>query len=235
MSLSWASVLIRLPAPAKQSRNSGKQVQFEIDSQSDDSIAGAQHLIRQSSMLHLAPDDDPRIVSQQLVQHDEASDTVIEYGRHGDINPCNILWYDDTEKPGGILRGTLKLADFGQAELNSRKSRTSLRDVANTLTYRPPECDQYEGHSNLPIRQTYDIWCLGCVLLEFVAWMLGGSELVDKFADRRSAKDPDPQHPYKTDIFFQVTENFEGGHLEVTVKDAVIEVCTLSTYTIGMR
>ncbi|KAI8941651.1 hypothetical protein NX059_002864 [Plenodomus lindquistii] len=132
-----------------------------------------------------------------------------EYGRHGDINPKNILRYrgnieNEDEQSGNLytVGGTLAIADFGQAELNSFKTKTKRRDVANTMTYRPPECDI----ATAKIQQSYDIWCLGCVYLEFVAWFLGGRQLLRDFARQRLA--PDVFLSGKdTDTFFQVLTN----------------------------
>ena len=145
-----------------------------------------------------------------------------QYGRHGDINPGNILWYNNGADEPGVLKGTLKIADFGQAELNSLKSRTKPRDVANTLTYRPPECDTLAPSKKPLIRQTYDMWCLGCVFLEFVTWMLGGDELQERFTNLRDSEDFFQNHA-TTDTFFQVRRNSEN-RLEVTVKEAVTQV-----------
>lgn len=142
-----------------------------------------------------------------------------KYGRHGDITPGNILWFGDGSDDQEYLSGTLKLADFGQAELNSLLSKTQPKSVANTMTYRPPECDL----QHKPIRQSYDIWCLGCVLLEFVAWMLGGKKLLHDFSRSRLSLDIF-QHNKETDTFFQVTTNTWTRTPEVVVKKSVTDV-----------
>lgn len=136
------------------------------------------------------------------------------YGRHGDIHPGNILWFNDSPE------GTLKIADFGQAELNSKLSKTKQRDVANHLTYRPPECDIKPSF----IRQSYDIWCLGCVYLEFLTWLLGGRRLYDEFSFKRLSPDIF-QFNQKSDTFFQVVRNPESQTHEFMVKPAVTQVC----------
>lgn len=141
-----------------------------------------------------------------------------QFGRHGDITPGNILWYGTQLESAGTLSGTLKIADFGQAELNSKHSRTRERSVANTLTYRPPECDV---QPNL-IRQSYDIWCLGCVYLEFVTWMLGGASLLLQFSRLRNTPDRYMNNE-KTDTFFEFVESSDSNP-EVQVKSRVIEV-----------
>jgi serine/threonine protein kinase len=148
-----------------------------------------------------------------------------KYGRHGDINPGNILWYDDTNAEVGTLKGTLKLADFGQAELNSLLSRTKPRSVANTMTYRPPECDLQPKI----IRQSYDIWCLGCVYLEFVAWILGGEPLLLRFTLKRMTVDVF-QNNQLTDTFFQIVRDPETHKPKVMIKQAVTHVRSRSLH-----
>lgn len=140
------------------------------------------------------------------------------YGRHGDINPGNLLWFDSSLDHKGLLGGTLKIADFGQAEFNSEKTKTKPRMVAHTWTYRPPECDL----SPSLVRQTYDIWCLGCVYLEFVTWMLGGARLLASFVSRR--RSPDYFQPQDTDTFFHVAELSSPRDLQASVKEAVLQV-----------
>jgi serine/threonine protein kinase len=142
-----------------------------------------------------------------------------KYGRHGDINPGNILWYHGSSEGSATHNGTLKIADFGQAELNTLKSKTRQRDVANTMTYRPPECDS----SPTIIRQSYDIWCLGCVYLEFIAWMLGGEVLLTQFGLRRRAKDRYLNNEV-TDTFFEFVSNPDTAEVEVKIKSVVIMV-----------
>ncbi|KAF2714314.1 hypothetical protein K504DRAFT_394598 [Pleomassaria siparia CBS 279.74] len=149
----------------------------------------------------------------------EASIKPMRYGRHGDINPGNILWYNDVPGGKGTLRGTLKITDFGQAELNSSLSRTKRQSVAMTLTYRPPECDMQPR----VIRQSYDIWCLGCVFLEFVTWTLGGSELLNKFIIRRWTPDVLLQNNSRTDIFFKLVRHKDSHELEAIIKPEVTQ------------
>jgi serine/threonine protein kinase len=145
------------------------------------------------------------------------------YGRHGDIHPGNMLWFSPAQSERKSLGGTLKIADFGQAELNCYMSKTKPRSVAHTVTYRPPEYDI----PNAPISQVYDIWCLGCVYMEFVAWMLGGAKLVKRLSAQRLASDPS-QNRSLTDTFFQVVDivNFkrEPKIEDFKVKDKVFQV-----------
>lgn len=158
-----------------------------------------------------------------------SKDHEVKYGRHGDINPQNILWFANDK--GSLreswkrLRGDLKIADFGAAEMNSRWSKTGDRDVANTMTYRPPECDS----ADRTIRQSFDIWCLGCVFLEFVTWTIGGAGLVDTFAKKRRSRDPAYSNDV-TDTYFELLCNPSIGKTEAKIKVSVFQVC-LTTMT----
>ncbi|KAF7559256.1 hypothetical protein G7046_g4896 [Stylonectria norvegica] len=100
------------------------------------------------------------------------------YGRHGDIKPENIFLYRDPRDPSD--QGTLKIGDFGSAEFNTTQSRSNKANdhIATSRSYQPPECDLISGK----ISRSYDIWTMGCLYLEFVAWLLGGWELVRHLA-----------------------------------------------------
>ncbi|KAK7993700.1 6-hydroxy-D-nicotine oxidase [Apiospora arundinis] len=138
-----------------------------------------------------------------------------QFGRHGDLKPENILWFEGNENS----LGTLKIADFGQAELHEWHCKTQKRsEVADTMTYRSPE--YHFGDSKF--RQSSDIWSLGCLFLVFVAWTLGGEDLVSKFGKARSAIDT--YWGVNTDTFFAIKSLGDGTDAwSVMVKPAVIE------------
>ncbi len=144
------------------------------------------------------------------------------YGRHGDIKPKNILLFRDHEKPGD--RGTLVITDFGLTRFHSAGTKTYFanKNVVATVTYRPPECDM-EGCT---ISRSFDIWSLGCVLLEFVAWYLGGYGLVEEFVQDRKVWEP--VYNFHIDQFFEMVR--EGGNsngrLYARVKLEVHQVCS---------
>lgn len=140
------------------------------------------------------------------------------YGRHGDIHPGNMLWFSPKPNDNQLLGGTLKIADFGQAELNCYMSKTKPCNVAHTVTYRPPENDV----PNALISQVYDIWGLGCVYLEFVAWLLGGAKLVKKLSAQRLAPDLSRNRD-STDTFFQTIDPTTLRR-ELKIKDKVVQV-----------
>lgn len=138
-----------------------------------------------------------------------------QFGRHGDLKPENILWFEGSEG----APGTLKIADFGQAELHEWQCKTRKRsEDADTMAYRAPECHFEEGK----FRQSSDVWSLGCLLLVFVTWTLGGAELVNEFAQVRSAFDEYWGMP--SDTFFQSRSLQEPDTYSVTVKPAVVQV-----------
>ena len=109
-------------------------------------------------------------------------------GRHGDIKPENILWFQDEPDPelpecpaSAVPGGILKICDFGVTDYHSP---LSVSDVpadtvsAATTAYSPPELKR--GSTVSP---RYDSWSLGCVLLHFVTWYADGwQEGVDAFA-----------------------------------------------------
>ncbi|KAH6640364.1 kinase-like domain-containing protein [Chaetomium tenue] len=100
--------------------------------------------------------------------------------RHGDLKPENILCFQDgscavtrnKRKPAGpSIR--LVLTDVGISK--KHKGPTKQRDVTSTLVsttrYEPPEMEQTrEDHSKLSRR--FDMWSFGCILLEFLIWLL---------------------------------------------------------------
>jgi serine/threonine protein kinase len=128
------------------------------------------------------------------------------YGRHGDIKPSNVLWFD----------GTLKLTDFGVAEFHGTLSRSGLpkAGLRVSLDYRPPEV-VVDGGS---ISRSYDIWSMGCLYLELIAWLLGGDSLVEKFKVKRTpkrwAKDDHRSAP-----FFEVQDGGKMARVKKSVKE----------------
>jgi serine/threonine protein kinase len=142
-----------------------------------------------------------------------ASKRATVYGFHGDIKPTNVLWFPGPDKDK-VISGNLKLSDFGQAGI----SGDTKANASATPSYRPPEFDLDGG----VISPAFDIWSLGCLYLEFVAWLLGGWTLLRSYNRRRMS--PDAGWDFmEIDTFFQLvrTDNEETA---AVVKPAVIEV-----------
>lgn len=147
-----------------------------------------------------------------------------KYGRHGDLKPSNILWY---ESPGDA-NGILVIADLGSSAVNSIWSRSAIDGgtVQSTPGYKPPECDLQGG----TISRSYDIWTFGCILLELVCWCLKGPQGNRDFAQARLT-------PYLSgvcsDMFFDIKPT-PNGKLVVLVKESVTKVSCHCCYCIGM-
>ncbi|KAJ3547792.1 hypothetical protein NM208_g1319 [Fusarium decemcellulare] len=122
--------------------------------------------------LHNYDDTDP-----------SASDSPSRNGggiRHGDLKPGNILIFK-SEDPKRI--GTLKIADMGlakyhQVQTQLRKNMSSTR--YGTCRYEPPEVGVPKLTSSATSR-LYDTWSMGCIFLEFLIWLMYGSENLVEF------------------------------------------------------
>jgi serine/threonine protein kinase len=129
------------------------------------------------------------------------------FGRHGDIKPENILWFQKTPEIEDE-RGILQLADFGLGRFHGRDSRSKVpwnQIVGGSPTYEPPECKLHR-----PVSRTYDIWSLGCLYLEFITWLLKGSAEITGFSIARRKTDP------------STGSNDDGFFTIINDKDAVV-------------
>ncbi|KAF8853366.1 hypothetical protein BDZ45DRAFT_806745 [Acephala macrosclerotiorum] len=81
---------------------------------------------------------------------------------HFDLKPANILVDEE---------GHLVITDFGIARIKSLANgdTTKLVAGAGTLTYAPPEGNKV---ANLRLSRAYDIWSMGCILLEIILFVL---------------------------------------------------------------
>ncbi|KAF2265255.1 kinase-like protein [Lojkania enalia] len=128
-----------------------------------------------------------------------------KYGRHGDLKPENILWFRPNHSNSGTdYMGVLRISDFGFADFHGSKSKSkvSTEGLGVTDTYRPPEFDVSQKLSS-----QYDIWCIGCVLLEFVVWYLCGSKGIDDFIQRRLDDSINEIPHYREDNFFNLIKS----------------------------
>jgi serine/threonine protein kinase len=135
------------------------------------------------------------------------------YGRHGDIKPANILWFRDPRDADD--RGTLKISDFGLAEFHTIHSRSNRpkSQVATSPSYRPPEYDMKDG----TISRSYDIWTIGCLYLEFIAWLLGGWDLVKSFTIMRATPGEVLSPELREYTFFELEEGGETARVKQSV------------------
>lgn len=110
-------------------------------------------------------------------------------GYHHDIKPSNILLFLEHETgkhpfEGAELEfGRLQISDFGLGKFRTKLEGTGTQSIQGTVAYRAPECDPEEG-SKMQNRM-YDIWCIGCMLLELLVWLFEGPEGHKKFESSR--------------------------------------------------
>jgi serine/threonine protein kinase len=99
---------------------------------------------------------------------------------HRDIKPANIL----------ILNGTFKLADFGSSRIKASEESSKTEWAMGTPMYEPPEKTIEDSDTHGRAR---DVWALGCVLLEFLVFLIYGFRepaAVDHFEQERINSTP---------------------------------------------
>ncbi|KAL2678736.1 hypothetical protein Neosp_009487 [[Neocosmospora] mangrovei] len=126
-------------------------------------------LPRAETILAPSSRDVPKVKLQ--ADSGNSDNTGEEHWRHGDLKPDNILHFKNLTSP---WLGTLKIADLGLAKQHAfatsrREDPTAQR--YSTSHYEAPEVviRRHEPRSRL-----YDIWSMGCIIFEFVIWLLYG-------------------------------------------------------------
>ncbi|TGJ87810.1 hypothetical protein E0Z10_g981 [Xylaria hypoxylon] len=119
--------------------------------------------------------------------------------RHGDLKPENILWFKEYQ---GL--GTLRIADMGLSAFHEKDADTKKRNwkkmstmtPSGTSRYEPPEMDDTRGKGISRSRQ-YDIWSMGCIMMELLIWLMYGFKGVTSFRKKTlhfwTNKGPDPK------------------------------------------
>jgi len=105
--------------------------------------------------------------------------------RHGDLKPENILCVTiKPPEPDQVNIPELKISDMGLAKHHNVATElrppTSMRYT--TTRYEPPET--VSSVDAIGRSRRYDMWSLGCVILETIIWLLHGSEVLQNFNDR---------------------------------------------------
>jgi len=169
--------------------------------------------------LHNEAPRDPELILWSLQQmlglaeairalhHDLGGDIHL---RHGDLKPGNILYFKGDE--GDFL----VVADLGVSKVHEQP--TGKRDCgtttrATTEAYEAPEV--VLEHAKQPRARTYDIWSLGCVLLEFAIWLFYDMDALDNFKKNRQNASNKEGSFYitagvKADVSTEVSEAIEA-------------------------
>jgi len=103
--------------------------------------------------------------------------------RHGDLKPENILCVTISPPSATHINiPELKISDMGLAKHHNVATElrppTSMRYT--TTRYEPPEVISPVGFGQGRSRR-YDMWSLGCVILETIIWLLYGNQNLEVF------------------------------------------------------
>ncbi|TGJ87591.1 hypothetical protein E0Z10_g1212 [Xylaria hypoxylon] len=102
--------------------------------------------------------------------------------RHGDLKPENIF-----RKQEGDALGPLMIGDLGLAKKHNNLTRARMYTETRlgTMNYEPPEAfDNTRAKS-----RAYDIWSMGCIIVETIVWLLYGQEGQKQFYDQPYKKE----------------------------------------------
>ncbi|KAF3014001.1 hypothetical protein E8E14_009269 [Neopestalotiopsis sp. 37M] len=105
--------------------------------------------------------------------------------RHGDLKPENIVRQEMLSRNSGSSRldvGELKICDMGLTKyhVEATEFRNRSTDTRfSTYRYEPPEALPFLRHQ--PWSRRFDIWSIGCIILEFIVWMLEGPKGLKEF------------------------------------------------------
>lgn len=147
---------------------------------------------RSPEMMHWLLIQTRGIVSAINAMHnlpDTSADSE-ENGRHGDIRSQNILLFFDGPETEPPWRGNLCIADVGLSRFHEkitdkRQDPTTTKGVF--LEYAPPEIRPSRDGRRKPRSRKYDIWSLGCLFHDLIAWVLFGVRGVERFHNERQS------------------------------------------------
>lgn len=120
-----------------------------------------------------------------------ANHAASKFGYHLDLKPANILVEDNDR---------LVITDFGQATFKDVAGTTSSKVVGmgGTIAYAPPEVDR---PGEIRQNRRYDIWSLGCILVEICSFVVKGYQGVLELDRTRLTKIPGTN--YTDDNYFR--------------------------------
>ena len=144
---------------------------------------------------------------------ESAGDPIVMIGYHRDIKPRNIL-----------IRGF----DFiGLARLQELQDDTKTRWKDTTFEYGPPECRDSESFEPRLVGRALDIWSLGCIFSELLAYAEGGSSNVTAFRLKRVQK-----NEYRTMRCFHDGEKL-SSNVSKSLDDVVASSASMSFHKLS--
>ncbi|KAF4884934.1 Cyclin-dependent kinase 2 [Colletotrichum fructicola] len=140
------------------------------------------------------PDDLPHVHTEDVAEeyNSDGAETSI---RHGDLKPENLLWFTEH---GQNVDGAryLKIADMGLAKRHVVRTQDRSRLTATTygtILYEAPEAEPAFGQQ--PRSRLYDIWSMGCIITEWIIWLLYGNTELQRFYNDLKGPNHDPKKP----------------------------------------
>ncbi|KAJ4317178.1 hypothetical protein N0V84_007482 [Fusarium piperis] len=123
---------------------------------------------------------------------------------HGDLMPENILWFNNDNYSE---LGTLKIGGWAFGEELERKHTSP-----GVQRFEAPEFsnDPRSSSTRSPLS---DIWSMGCIMLEFLIWLMYGVDGLDKFNVASRC----------TTFFGKTKDENQNGRLVTTVHPVVLE------------
>lgn len=135
--------------------------------------------------------------------------------RHGDLKPENILIFD-INNPGFL--GTWKMADLGLAKYHILSTDGRVKPSSNfgagTISYQPPESFRPRA---APTSRLYDIWSMGCIILQLMTWLLYGIEKVNELMMETKSVFTNGESSYWTATSWDEA----AGHRNIKIQSAV--------------
>ena len=160
-------------------------------------------------------DDFDSDIDRSYVSEDNDPDAEVHW-RHGDLKPDNILQFID--HTAGRWLGTLKIADLGLAKQHFLQ--TSRRHEQTGQRYTTSQYEAPEAMVNLdsPRSRRYDIWSMGCIILEFVIILLYGTPGLDAFYSERKPG------PHSTETLYFSLHGNETADVSNIVKHWITQI-----------
>lgn len=100
--------------------------------------------------------------------------------RHGDLKPEKILHFPDDDQSRNTVSGRLVIADVGLMRFRKISRHEWTPILTGTRRYEPPETEGEHAEGGITWSRHYDVWSMGCVLLECIIWLLYGTEEVSR-------------------------------------------------------